>query len=624
MSTSRRILPGIAACALLSALWAQDCSPREIGLDESKTASFAAGDCTLRSLIGGTRTEYAHPYSVTLPRDGILSVDLKSAAVDAYLYVYPLSGSRLAANDNVSALSTDSRVTLALRQGTYLLIASTRGVTAGAYTLQTALGTLPACPESEARLDAPMDGELTRDSCRFMDVAAPSSDLSRVAPYRLTVGSPSVLTAKMSSKAFSPYLEILDARYEYLFYADAAGDPEVELVVSLEPGSYILLATTSETGTTGAYTLTAALAEPRSCPASGIGLGETAEGRLVEGEDCRYLDLVRPSEDTTPIDLHRVTVSQRGVLSLSLSSTVFTPYLAVLDEQGHELNSTAGDEEPGPTAQIVTSLLPGVYYIFVNTWDDGGAYKLMSSFSASRPCTNEDARPGESIQGALMAEGCRILDLVAPNGNPAYAAGYRLSVPDRRMLTAEQTSTQVDSALYLFGPNALLLSFDDNGGGGKNSRLTTLLGPGAHLLAASSADGGTGSFTLSARLTEPPACAIETIQPAATVPGQLASTDCRARETIVGSTGGSYVRRYRVTLPQAGRLQLQVSSRTVATALVLTDAESRSMQIATTQVNGTARMEKRLEAGTYIVHVMTMGAGQTGSFALESAFEAGQ
>jgi hypothetical protein len=624
MSKSRRILPGIAACALLSPLWAQDCSPREIGPDESKTASFAAGDCTLRSLIGGTRTEYAHPYSVTLPRDGILTVDLKSAAVDAYLYVYSLSGLRLTSNDNVSAQSTDSRATIALRQGTYVLIASTRGVTAGSYTLQTVLGALPACPEIEARLDAPMDGQLTRDSCRVMDVTAPRTDPSRVVPYRLTVPSPSVLTVKVSSKDFSPYLEILDSRYEYLFYADAEGDPEGGIVVSLGPGSYILLATTSETGMTGAYTLTAALAEPRSCPSSDIGLGETAEGRLVEDEDCRYLDLVWPTEDTTPIDLHRVTVSQRGVLALSLSSTEFTPFVALYDEQGHELNSTAGDEDPGPTAQLVTSVLPGVYYILANTWDDGGAYKLMSSFSESRPCKYEDARLGESMQGALMAEGCRILDMVAPNGNPAYAAGYRLPVPDRRMLTADQTSTQVDSVVYLFGPNALLLSFDDNSGGGKNSRVTTLLGPGVHLLAASSADGGTGSFTLTARLTEPPVCAIEPIEPAATVSGQLASTDCRAREAIVGSTGGSYVKRYRVTLPQAGRLQLQVSSRTVATALALTDAESKTPRIATTQVNGAARMEKRLEAGTYIVHVMTLGAGQTGSFALQSAFEAGQ
>jgi len=62
----------------------------------------------------------------------------------------------------------------------------------------------------------------------------------------------------------------------------------------------------------------------------------------------------------------------------------------------------------------------------------------------------------------------------------------------------------------------------------------------------------------------------------------------------------------------------------VATALVLTDAESRSLQVAATELNGEARLEKRLEAGTYIVHVMTMGSGQTGSFALQSAFEAGQ
>ncbi|MDP2997464.1 MAG: hypothetical protein Q8N47_08250 [Bryobacterales bacterium] len=624
MSKLRWVLPVVAACVPLSPLWAQDCSPREIGPDESKTASFAAGDCTLRGLIGGTRTEYAHPYNVTLPRDEILTADLKSAAADAYLYVYSLSGVRLTANDNVSAQSTDSRVTIALRQGTYVLIASTRGVTAGAYTLQTALGTLPPCPETEARLDAPMDGQLTRDSCRYMDVRAPSSDSSRAAPYRLTVPSPSVLTVKMSSKEFSPYLEILDSRFEYLSYADAEGDPEVELAISLEPGSYILLATTSETGPTGAYTLTAALAEPRSCGGRDIGLGETVEGRLAAGEDCRYLDLVWLSADTTPIDLYRVTISQRGVLSLSLSSTVFTPYLAVLDERGLELNSTIDDEEPGPTAQLATSLPPGVYHILVNTWDDAGAYKLMSNFSELRPCKIDDARPDEPMQGALMAQGCRILDLVAPSGDPAYAAGYRLPISDRRILTADQTSTQVDSALYLFGPNEMLLSFDDNGGGGKNSRVTTLLGPGTYRLAASSANGGTGSFTLSARLTEPPVCAIETIEPAATVSGQLASTDCRIRETVVGSTGGSYVRRYRVTLTQAGRLQLQVSSRTVATALVLTDAETKTVQIATTQLNGAARMEKRLEAGTYIVHVITMVSGQTGSFALQSTFEASQ
>jgi len=32
----------------------------------------------------------------------------------------------------------------------------------------------------------------------------------------------------------------------------------------------------------------------------------------------------------------------------------------LFDDQGHELNSTMGDQEPGPTAQIVTSVLPGV------------------------------------------------------------------------------------------------------------------------------------------------------------------------------------------------------------------------------------------------------------------------
>lgn len=194
-----RVLLGVAASSLLVPLWAQDCALREIGTDESKTAALASGDCRLRDLIPGSGADnYAHPYGVTLERDGILTIDLQSTAVDAYLYVYSLGYTGLFANDNLSSQTPDSRVVIALRKGTYILIATTRGVMAGAYTIQTSLGTQAACPEKEALLDTPLDGELTEDSCRYLDVIAPAMDPSRVALYRLTVPSRAVLTAKMS------------------------------------------------------------------------------------------------------------------------------------------------------------------------------------------------------------------------------------------------------------------------------------------------------------------------------------------------------------------------------------------------------------------------------------------
>lgn len=625
MSTSRRVLLGVAASALLVPLWAQDCSLREIGADESKTASLAVGDCRLRNLIpGSSSNNYAHPYNVTLPRDGILTIDLKSTAVDAYLYVYSLDYTRLAANDNLSSQATDSRVVIGLRRGTYILIASTRGVTTGAYTIQTSLGTRDACPEKEALLGTPLDGALTGSSCRYLEVLAPATDTSRVAVYRLAVPSRAVLTAKMTGKGFSPYLELLNSRFESLVPADAAGDAEIELAVSLEPGSYALLATTSATGAVGSFTLTMTLGEPRSCPSREMGPGETVKDRLVDGEDCRYLDFQTPSWDTTPVKLYRVVIGKRGVLALSLSSLEFTPFLGVFDEKGVEITSTADDQEPGPTAQIITSLQPGVYFVLANTWDWDGAYTMLSEFSEPRACTIEDARPGQPAQGSLVANGCQVLDLLSPNGLPVPAAGYRLAVSARSMLSVDQSSTQLDTWLLLYDADARLLATDDDGGGGTNSHLNTLLAPGTYLLAASTADGSVGSFTLSPQLGEPPACAVSLIEVGPTISDQLASTDCRIREAVVGSTGDSYVKSYRVTLPEAGRLQLEASSRTMATVLVLADAESRTIQAIETGLDGAARLlGKRLEAGTYLVHVAASGATRTGSLSLQAGFEAG-
>jgi hypothetical protein len=296
MSTSRRVLLGVAASALLVPLWAQDCTLCAIGTDESKTASLASGDCRLRDLIpGSSANNYAHPYGVTLERDGILTIDLQSTTVDAYLYVYSLGYTPLYANDNLSSQTTDSRVVVALRRGTYILIASTRGVTTGAYTIRTSLGTQAACSEKEA---------------------------------------------------------LLDSRFDRLAYADAQGDPEIELVMSLEPGSYALLATTSAIGATGAFTLTMTLAEPRSCPSIEMGPGETVKDRLLYDKDCRYLDFQPPSWDTTPLKLYRVVIGKRGVFALSLSSTEFTPFLGLFDEKGIEINSTAYDQQPGPPATV--------------------------------------------------------------------------------------------------------------------------------------------------------------------------------------------------------------------------------------------------------------------------------
>ena len=302
-----------------------------------------------------------------------------------------------------------------------------------------------------------------------------------------------------------------------------------------------------------------------------------------------------------------------------MDSEVFDPYLAVLDEAGNELVSNA-DADLDFTASVATSLAPGVYYVFANTWDDNGAYTVTTSFADPLPCPAQDARPGDTIQGALTAGGCRVMDLVAPSADDTYGAGYRVTVDSPTVLTADLASSRSGAALFLFADNGQLVSTGTTNGA--KSQVITLVNPGAYTLVANDVNGRTATFTLGTSGAAPPNCAAAELLPDGSASDALASTGCHVREVVAGSTGASYVRRYRVALASAGTLRLEASSRVMGAALIVTDPDGRRISTANTDVDGTARIRVHLGAGTYIVNVIAAIAGQTGAFDLTSAFTA--
>lgn len=90
------------------------------------SASLGASDCTLADVIGSDGdASFVDPYRVTLATDGLLSVSMRSAEVDAYIWLFNDDLSTLIATDDDSGTDLNALITLNLAAGTYVILANT-------------------------------------------------------------------------------------------------------------------------------------------------------------------------------------------------------------------------------------------------------------------------------------------------------------------------------------------------------------------------------------------------------------------------------------------------------------------------------------------------------------------
>jgi hypothetical protein len=253
---------------------------------------LAANDCRVRNVVPGSRTDtYVNQYRLTATARGVVTIDLASNAFDAYLYVYSLRYEGIASNDNASADTRDARLALAVAPGTYIVMVSSRSVATGAYTLKTSSAPLRDCPAVDLALGETAQGEFNDQSCRWSELLPPSGDRAWAVRYRVELPSRGILKLKMASKDLSPFLEVLDAWYQGIVWADAEGEPEIAFGESLKPGTYYVVVSSSTPVAAGTYSLSAAFEDARPCAVRDLGLNETVNGELGGQGDCRYLDL---------------------------------------------------------------------------------------------------------------------------------------------------------------------------------------------------------------------------------------------------------------------------------------------------------------------------------------------
>jgi len=148
--------------------------------------------------------------------------------------------------------------------------------------------------------------------------------------------------------------------------------------------------------------------------------------------------------------------------------------------------------------------LPRSATIFVGTQ----TFIINQAGNASGSCAPTPINFGQTINGALTVNSC-------PLGDGSVLDAYSFNATAGQQVSISMTSPDFDSYLFLINPNGTILTFDDDGGGGTNSRIPASSGfialstTGTYTILANSfwpanhtPEPGVGSYSLT--LTERP------------------------------------------------------------------------------------------------------------------------
>ena len=245
------------------------CEPVDIGLDTTVIGTLEVGDCTIAQLghlsFDPSDDSFVDVYRVTLAADRFLSVDLQSQLLqfDAWLGISDESLTTLFFVDNDGGDDSNSFIDrVPLAAGTYIILANSfnEGDT-GTYDLSTTLDATgnPAC---DVVVDLPptaiANGTLSAGDCTAaqLDIDAGGSFADQ---YRVALPVGGALTIALDSVAFDSCLYVLDETLTNLIAIDddSGGSSNALLSdLSLDPGTYVIVANSFFEGKTGAYTLT--------------------------------------------------------------------------------------------------------------------------------------------------------------------------------------------------------------------------------------------------------------------------------------------------------------------------------------------------------------------------------
>lgn len=623
-----------ARAADRDATTAVTCPPQPLPIGSDVDGVLGTSDCHLPQLIDVDIPSLADQYVVTLTERGRLTISVPPGEFKPYV---ALVDDLYFVIDAAQSAGGTARIDVVLPAGTYVLVIAAAAENAdgqGVYQITSQFEPQPApagcLTPTPLALDTQATGDLGPGDCRLFDVLDDVFRDSFVALYAVEVPRNGSLDLAYTPDGYIGFMAVLNPDLDAALVAtDATGAP-IEATAHLAAGTYWILLSSRLTAS-GDFSLSASFtASDAVCTPQAVALDGSIEGKL-ESTDCRTPFLPGGGYDQAPVDLYQVVVPQTGLYRIDVLATDFRPSLRILKwsyaPAVAPITAPAGDIGLGRTV----SFIPGVFILAVSWAGEAprdGGYNLKLAFQADGdPCTvNTLLGPSGTVSGELALSDCTLADVYV-NSSQDRADVYRFKATQRGRLSAEMTGAVPDPFLAVLNAGSTMVAYGTQPGG---ILLEMALAPGDYSLVASSlgARPQSGAYEVKLTFTPEPApatCALQPLQPSATVNGTLGAGDCRVFDVQPASATDKLTDRYSLRLAQRGTLQLRMNATALDAWVEIFTADGYASiaynddrNPAVGDIN--AELEVLLPAGDYVVHATTPIFANSGAYRLISAF----
>ncbi len=253
---------------------------------------------------------------------------------------------------------------------------------------------------------------------------------------------------------------------------------------------------------------------------------------------------------------------------------------------------------------LVTANAPGSANISATVGRRSGFVSLGVRPASCAAATEGTLPIGATHSSALRASDCHFI-------HGAHARGWQLLVNEITTLQIDLMSQAFDALLAVTDLQMNLVTFNDDGGEGLNSRLIHTFQPGSYIVWATSyGRGSTGSFQLSIQRTSTPTCsAHRPVHVGQTVSGSLLAASCEMNNRYRDS--------WLLDVTETRDLRIDLRSGDFDAYLIITDERGIIVDLDDDSGGGTdARVATRFAPGRYVVIVTSYFVYETGRYEL--------
>jgi hypothetical protein len=468
-----------------------------------------------------------------------VQIDLTSGAFDTYLILVGPTGEVMAENDDLDvAVNTDSRISLLLPYaGDYQLLATSYGASAlGPYRLELSILEQRRVDFRDLDVGDRVDGDLDSEDGVWVARGTYADG------YDLEVTEEIQVEITLESSDFDAYLYLIGPDGDIAGEnddSDASLDSRMVERLDQE-GTYRIIATSYELHE-GAYTLSIEERRTRALEARVIEIGATIAGELTTDDPMG----AARSRHFDPYELDLVT-DQHVVFTMR--STEVDSGLRVNLPSGELLRD---DNSGGGLDAMISLVAPfdGTYLVVATTGGSGalGHYELAVTAPGAIESETQLLEFGAVVAGQLAHD-----DAIRP-GRDTYRDLYQFEGEAGRsaelLLTA--TTAGLDPYLLLIGPAGDILSANDDGGGGLDSRIQIELpDSGRYTVIVTTYQPAVGGYDLALSELEPVVFGTVRVTVGDVVSGELGSPDPRSTRY------GTFIDTYTLAAAQGERLRI--------------------------------------------------------------------